>query len=138
MVRKTEEMDSGQKTVVLLQELLKWIKITSLPQVKKILEELLPNEEKKIAYQYSDGRGSQEISELAGVGTATVSRWWASWINSGIAEPMGVKGGTRAKRSFSLEDFGIDVPTPKAIKTDKQEETSSLVTEGQKEEEKDE
>ena len=42
----------------------------------------------------------------------TVSIWWNKWIKAGIAEPISVKGGgIRAKRVFSLDDFGIEVPT---------------------------
>jgi len=137
MVNKTEDLNS-QKSVEILKELLKWVKITSLPQVKKMLLELLPSDDKKIAYQYSDGRGSQEVSELAGVGQGTVSRWWTSWINSCIAEAIPVKGGERAKRSFSLEDLGIEVPVPKNIKKEKQGAALTPASEEQKEEKKDE
>jgi hypothetical protein len=103
-----------------------------------MLLEILPSDDKKLAYQYSDGRGSQEVSELAGVGQGTVSRWWTSWINSGIAEAIPVKGGERAKRSFSLEDLGIEVPAPKNVKTEKQEAALTPASEEQKEEKKDE
>ena len=40
---------------------------------------------------------------------ADVSENWKKWTRVGIAEQVGVQGGTRGKSLFSLEDFGIEI-----------------------------
>ena len=121
MVMPKEIEDKQNKIIEILIEMLKWIKVTSIPHVKKLLIELLPSDEEKIAYHYSDGRTSQEISQLAGVSYVTITKWWKSWIRAGIAEPISVKGGERAKRVFSLDDFDIEVPQTKGAEVKKKE-----------------
>lgn len=105
-----ESTDRKDKVVEVLEEILKWIKVTSIPQVKQLLLDTLPTDKEKIAYFYSDGQDSRAVSRASGVPFRTVVRWWKKWIQTGIAEPIGAKRGDRAKRVFSLEDFGIDVP----------------------------
>lgn len=109
-----ENTDKQDKVVEVLEEILKWIKVTSIPQVKQLLLETLPSNKEKVAYYYSDGQDSRAVSRASGVPFTTVARWWKKWIRTGIAEPVGAKRGDRAKRLFSLEDFGIDVPIPEA------------------------
>jgi hypothetical protein len=121
----------NQDIIEILREILKWIKVTSIPHVKKLLLELLPSDEEKLAYQYSDGRTSQEVSRLAGVSYITITRWWKTWIRAGITEAIGVKGGERARRVFSLEDFGIEVPSPKGISLKKKGEAKEKCAEGE-------
>jgi hypothetical protein len=121
----SKEIENKQdKIIEILTEMLKWIKVTSIPHVKKLLMELLPTDQEKIAYHYSDGRTSREVSQLAGVSHMTITRWWKNWIRAGIAEAINVKGsGERAKRIFSLEDFGIEVPQIKGAEaTEKEKE----------------
>lgn len=125
------QRDKQDVIIEILKEILKWIKVTSVPQVKKLLLELLTSDEEKIAYQYSDGRTSQEVSQLVNVSYITITRWWKNWIKAGIAEPMSVKGGERARRLFSLEDFGIEIPLPKGVGLGKKiEETKEEYEEG--------
>jgi transposase-like protein len=116
-----EKKDKQDNMIEILKGILKWIKVTSIPSVKKLLEDMLPSDEEKIAYHYSDGRGSQEVSKFAGVSFGTITRWWKTWMRAGIAEPVGARGGERARRIFSLEDFGIEVPEPKETKLEKKE-----------------
>jgi hypothetical protein len=121
--------DKQDRIIDVLQEILKWTKVTSIPQVKKLLLDILPSNNEKIAYHLSDGgRGSQEVAKSAKVSYVTVTKWWKIWARAGIAEMLNVKGGERAKRIFSLEDFGIPVPKPEEIKPEKKAEASS--TEG--------
>ncbi len=94
----------------LLEETLKWIKVTSIPHVKELLLNLLAGERRRMAYQASDGRDLRSVAGLAGVGPSTVARWWKVWMRAGIADPRSVRGGSRAVRTFSLSDFGIQVP----------------------------
>lgn len=116
-----EKKDKQDRMIELLEELLKWTKVTSTPHLKKLLLDILPNDEEKIAYHHSDGRSSQEVAKLAGVSYVTITKWWKIWMRAGIAESLAVKGGERARRIFSLEDFGIEVPIPKETKLEKKE-----------------
>jgi len=103
-------MSKENRMIELLEELVKWAKVTSIPRVKKLLLEILKSPEEKIAYQSSDGeRSSREVADQANVGQRTIIRWWQRWVKAGIAEPISVKGGERAMRIFSLDDFGIEV-----------------------------
>ena len=49
------KISKKDRTVELLEELVKWTKVTSIPQVKRLLTEKLVKPEEKIAYQISDG-----------------------------------------------------------------------------------
>lgn len=116
-----EKKDKQDRIIELLEEMLKWTKVTSIPHVKTLLSEILPSDKEKVAYHYSDGRGSQEVAKFAKVGFATITKWWKVWARAGIAELVSVKGGERAKRIFSLEDFGIVVPQLEEVKPEKKE-----------------
>lgn len=102
--------------IELLEEMLKWTKVASIPNVKKLLLEILPSHEEKRAYHYSDGRDSREVAKFSGVGHVSVTRWWKTWVRAGIAKSVSAKRGKRAKHVFSLEDFGIEVPPLKEVK----------------------
>ena len=104
-------MSKEDKVVTLLKELVKWIKVTSIPHVKRLLLEIVPSPEEKIAYQSSDGKKTvKQVAKQANVSVGSISGWWKKWIKAGIAEAVSVKGGKRARRVFSLVDFGIEVP----------------------------
>lgn len=114
-------MSNEDKMIELLEELVRWTKVTSIPHVKKLLEEILQSPEEKVAYQTSDEKMSyEEIAKLVNVSTVTISNYGKKWIKNGIAKSVSVKGGQRAVRLFSLEDFGIGIPTitpkPKKLK----------------------
>ncbi|MGC1120508.1 MAG: helix-turn-helix domain-containing protein [Candidatus Methanofastidiosia archaeon] len=94
----------------LLREILKWIRFQGWQDVKQVLIETLGSEREKLMYQMSDGRSTNEISKAVGVSSMTVYNYWQRWSKIGIAEPFeGYKG--RYRRSFSLDDFGIDFPS---------------------------
>jgi hypothetical protein len=111
-----EKKDKQDRMIELLEEMLRWMKVTSIPQVKKLLLDTLPSDKEKIAYHYSDGRDSRAVSTVAGVHFTTIARWWRTWTRVGIAESVRAKGGDRARRSFLLEDFGIEVPERKEMR----------------------
>jgi hypothetical protein len=103
--------ENRDRIVELLEELVKWTKVTSIPNVKKLLLEILPTPEEKLAYQLSDGSETvKQVANGANVAVGTVSGWWKKWIRNGISEPISVMGGTRARRLFSLDDFSIEIP----------------------------
>lgn len=103
-------MSKEGRMIELLEELVKWTKVASIPNVKKLLLEILPKPEQKIAYQASDGSTIREVAKQANASVWSVSKWWEQWTRSGIAEDVPVRGGKRTMRKFSLEDFGIEVP----------------------------
>jgi transposase len=115
-MHKEEERKKQDRMIELLEELVKWTKVKSIPHVKKLLLEILPSDEEKRAYHYSNGQDSRGVAKLAGVGHVAVTKWWKNWIRAGIAKPVSAKRGKRAKRVFSLEDFGIEVPLLKEVK----------------------
>jgi predicted ArsR family transcriptional regulator len=101
---------SSEQTEI-LREILKWIKFTASKDIKNVLTDALDNEQKCLIYHLSDGnRGSVEIAKLVGTSDTTIRRYWASWVRQGIVESLRVRGGERFKKSFELEDFGIEVP----------------------------
>lgn len=102
---------SEDTNTAILKEMLKWVRIQGMGQAKAVLNDALKTDKDKMVFEYSNGeRGSVEIGKLVGVGTTTVQRYWAKWATLGIVEPVAVKGGTRYKKTFSLETFGIEIP----------------------------
>ena len=115
----------------LLREILKWIKFAGIKEVKVVLLSSLNTEQKKIAYYLSDGtRGTLEIAKMTNIAsTRTIFDLWEGWIKQGLGESIPVKGGSRFKRSFDLEDFGIAIPQY----TSKQEAETSVKAKAEKE-----
>ncbi len=109
---------TGQREITLkdvhdtLKEMLKWTKFAGVKEVKPILETHLPNDSKKLIYYLSDGKkGTQDIAKtVGGLSHQSVSNYWKDWEKVGLGEYISAMGGSRFKRSFDLEDFGIKVP----------------------------
>lgn len=101
----------------LLREILKWIKFAGMKEVKNTLVSILDTEQKRLVYHLSDGtRGTVKIAKLAGIGSnRTVFDMWQTWLKLGLGENIPVRGGSRLRRSFDLEDFGIEVPRIKSV-----------------------
>ena len=109
-----DEMDEKQ----LLREILKWTKFSGMNQVKAVLEQQLKADADKLIYQNSDGaHGTVELGKLADMSKDAVHDRWESWVKIGLGENIPVRGGTRFKRSFDLEEFGIKVPETKTTQT---------------------
>ncbi len=99
------------RIISLLEELLKWTKLQGLEKAQNALTVLLKADAEKLAYEESDGKTSREISAIVGVSHVTIANYWKKWSRAGIVTEIGSKGGgTRYKRIFSLQDFGIEVP----------------------------
>ena len=121
--KKVMEMSQENEQTILLREILKWIKFAGMREVKNTLASALDTEQKRLAYHLSDGaRGIVEIAKLAGIGsTSTIFDMWQTWLKFGLGESIPVKGGSRFKRSFDLEDFGIEVPRIKEVKKEEKQ-----------------
>ena len=93
-----------------LDEILMWLRFMNLPRAFKALISALDTEEKKIAYNMSNGENtSRDIAKVISLAYSTVTDWWQDWYRLGIAEAVSVQRGKRAKKLFELEDFGIKV-----------------------------
>lgn len=122
-------MSADTEQTKLLREILKWIKISGIKEVKSLLETQLPNDSKKLIYRLSDGtKGTQEIAKIVGVGYVSVFNYWKEWEKTGLGESISVIGGSRFKRSFDLEDFGIKVQILKQNNTQKTEQPETVST----------
>jgi len=116
-----------KELVRLTGELVKWTKPQGLLTVRQVLASALRSDAEKLVYNFSDGRGSQEVAKVSGVSFPTVTVYWKRWSALGIVEPMKVQGGTRYRRLFSLEDLGIEVPRLSAQTTQSVEQSASAV-----------
>jgi len=105
------KLDRFNELVSLLKEQLKWSRLTAMQAVKDTLVSALDTDQKKIVYNLSDGlRSTREIAGIAVVNEKTVRNHWSSWNKVGIVEPLKAGTGERFKKSFHLEDFGIEIP----------------------------
>lgn len=117
----------------IFREILKWVRIQGISQAKAVLNDALKTDRDKIVFEYSDGeRSSAEIGKLVGISQSTVQRYWAKWATLGVVDPVAVKGGTRYKKTFSLETFGIEIPeTPINIDTENDVNAERIIPEAQ-------
>jgi hypothetical protein len=133
MVKMSKEENEQTK---LLREILKWIKFSGMKEVKTTLASVLNTELKRLVYNLSDGtRGTVEIAKLAGIGSnSTVYDMWQAWLKLDLGESISVRGGSRFKRSFHLEDFGIELPREKVIDKEEKQvaESTTEKTKGSK------
>lgn len=106
-----------------LKEMLKWIRFTSMLDLKRVLTETLVEDGDRLVYELTDGdRSTNDVSRLSGVPARTVARRWQSWAKIGIVEKTEKYGGSRVKHVCSLEDIGIAVAKPKTPAEKKGEE----------------
>lgn len=102
--------------VRLLKEILKWTRFSGMREVKAVIDTLVDDQTKRAIYQLSDGSlTTREIGDRVGAGKDKVASLWKIWSRAGLGETQSVKGGgSRFKRSFDLEEFGIEVRIPEA------------------------
>ena len=120
-----EEETELKELLRVCRDVLTWQKIAYDDKVQPLLELLLDEPRKVLAYYHSDGENTtRKLSAMVGAGTGSISRWWTTWINRGIAIPIPKGAGMRAKRFFDPEDYNIRVPDVSELKdpSEKQEE----------------
>jgi len=120
-------MSDENEKIALLREILKWIKISGVKEVKTLLDLQIHTDPKRQIYHLSDGtKGSIEIAKIVGgLSHSTVARYWKGWEMVGLGDSISTSGGKRFKRSFNLEDFGIKV----TIASQKQETGEQTISE---------
>jgi hypothetical protein len=104
---------SENEQTTLLREILKWTRFAGMKEVKAVLTSTLDSDKKKAAYQASDGkRSTRDVASIAGFGSkSTVADLWKVWKKLGLGETsLAMGGGDRFKRSFDLDEFGIEFP----------------------------
>lgn len=113
----TTQMD---ELIAIMREILKWTKFAGTNQVRDVLIKALDSDQKRLIYHLSDGtNGTLKIAEMAKVSDGTVRNYWDSWYRQGIVDPINVRGGQRFRKSFALEDFGINISQPQKVKETK-------------------
>ena len=103
-------MTEQNRTIELLEEILLWTKYDFL-EMKQLMIDELDTDEKRIAYQLSDGENSTaQIASVIPVSQMTISNWWRNWLELGIVKQTEKYGGRRRKRLISLAEMGIPYP----------------------------
>ena len=103
-------MNNEEKIIELLEEILIWTKY-DYSDIKLKMQKHLDTDDKKIAYQLSNGeRSRRDISTFVSVSHSSIYRWWNEWFELGLVEQTEKYGGGRYKRLISLTRMGIPVP----------------------------
>lgn len=109
-MKKSVETESSipLQTLLAIQELLRWTKVSSYENIKKMLDDVLNSENKKMIYHLSNGKNNQdEIVTKGKVAAGSISKYWNEWEKLGIGESIPVKRGKRFKGTFDLNNFGL-------------------------------
>ena len=102
-----------QEIIRLLRDLVRWSKFESIPKLRAVLEQNLPNDKEKIIYEFSNGeRSMRDVAKVADVSHVTVQNYWEKWSKVGIVDKSETYEG-RYKRVCSLEEVGLEVPEVK-------------------------
>ncbi len=93
-----------------LREILKWTRFANISKLKDTLEKELESDEKKLAYENSDGvNGLKELASVSGAPQDTVYGWWQKWFRQGLVVESEERKG-RMMKIVSLDDVGIKIP----------------------------
>jgi len=97
---------SDDKILAVLIDIRNWTRAASYSSVKKLLEEALPDDKSRAAYQMmGDATPSMEQVRIAcKIGRSTLFALADRWTAMGIME---VKDDKRRIRLFDLTDFGL-------------------------------
>jgi len=104
----------------LLQKLVSYTKLANYESIRNWLITILDSDDKKRVFEATDGDNStRDIASTTGVGKDTISNWWDEWGKQGIVEESEKVRGRR-RRSVSLSEFGIEVPSGKRQRSKRQ------------------
>jgi|GEM_PF-782037 len=93
-----------------LKEILKWTRFENISKLKEILEKELDTDEKRLAYESTDGaNGLKEVATVSGVPLPTVGTWWQKWFRLGLVTESEERKG-RMVKIVSLDDVGAKIP----------------------------
>src|SRR5512136_2178643 len=100
--------DRMEELIEVQQEMLRWIRFTSIPQLKRTLEAVLVSSADKRIYELTNGDAtSRSIAATLKVGKTTVAEKWLKWAQLGIIQRL---SSGQYRRLCSLADVGIEIP----------------------------
>ncbi len=100
--------DTLERLVEIQREMLRWIKFTSVPQLRQTLNTVLSTDLDKRIYEMTDGElTTRSIGTSLKTSKTTVSTKWAKWAQLGIVERLSTG---QCRRLCSLGEVGIEVP----------------------------
>lgn len=125
------------RSVELLGEILKWVKVACVPIVRSVLEAEFPKSDRgddyknaevaksAVIYSYADGKRTQrDIAKVVGLSQPQISRRFARWERLGI-----MRAGVAC---FELSDFGLRSSGPsREVPAVAPESASDGVTDGE-------
>lgn len=75
-------------------------------QLRGILQPVLTDERKRIAYEATDGElSSRDVGRAAGVSDKTIRDWWRDWFRSGLLRRAETEG--RFVKKYDLERLSL-------------------------------
>ena len=90
--------------VTILTDIRNWIRVAAFPNVKRMLEDALPDSKSRHAYQMCDGKNSRDaICKTVKLGTATFHALQERCAALGLISEIGGK----KRRLFDLRQFGL-------------------------------
>ena len=100
--------DKLQELIQIQREMLRWVKFTSVPQLKRTLETVLTSDMDKRIYEMTDGAATtRSVAAELKIGKSTVASKWTTWGQLGIVERLETG---QCKRLCSLAEVGIKLP----------------------------
>jgi len=112
--------EGERKIIELLTLIANWSRFSGIQAAREVLTQTMQHDSEKLAYHYSDGRASREIAKLSGLSDFTIRSYWKKWNSMGLVFPS-TKFKGRYERAFSLDEFGIELPTLKVVSEGPQE-----------------
>lgn len=99
--------DKLSELIEIQRDMLRWIRFTSIPQLKRTLETVLATDLDKRAFEMTDGVATtRAIAGALNLGKTTVGSKWAKWTQIGIVERL---ASGQCRRICSLAEVGIEV-----------------------------
>ena len=117
--------DMLEELVRIQRDMLRWIRFTSIRQLKHSLESVLVTDLDRRAYEMTTGEATtRAIAGALGVGKTTVLSKWGRWTQIGIVErlPSG-----QCRRICSLAGVGIEIPQIESAPVDAEEQSEPEV-----------
>ena len=94
-----------------LNDIVKWLKILGVENVKILLKKELDKSKKILIYHNStEGKSIRDIKELSGAALGSITRYHTIWFNLGLMKKIPIQGKDRYVKNFDLKDFGIKIP----------------------------
>ncbi len=98
---------ADKELLVLVKEILKWIRVQGQPVAKSRIEAALPESAHRRLYQALDGKQTQgQLAASLRISQPTVSRLIGSWVRLGIVEESSPG---RYAKCFDLNTLGINL-----------------------------